>query len=237
MICSCLTCFSATRWRLGSIFLLLLTGCSETFDVKVNAIHDPKATGGNSYRIEPLDPMLAEQDPNYGRAVRLVQAALSGKGMYEAPNPDDAEVVVGVDYGLGSPRTEYKTVDPMMQMDPMMRMGLPVSQGGRMGTYPTTMGGSTPIVTESGTIEAKRVYDKYLTIVARRAKADDPGQTRGREIWRVDVTVEDEKQDVGRVLPVLAGAAADHIDVDTHDEKMIRVNEKSDSVEFVKQGP
>lgn len=170
----------------------------------------------------------AEKDVNYTRAERLVKTALSSKGMYEAENPEDAEVIVEIEYGIGLPRTEYRTVDRSMERNIML------DSTARSNVAPL---GSGIVVDDGKRLEPEQVYDKYLSIVARKAPSEETDQMEGPEVWRVDVTTEDRKEGMAHVLPVLVGAATDFIDSDTEKGRTFIITENAEVVDFVKSDP
>ncbi|HEX9782890.1 MAG TPA: hypothetical protein VGA56_09215 [Opitutaceae bacterium] len=224
---------------------MFATGCARTYDVNVNAIHDPSVVGGKSYRIMSRQPGLEEGDPNYSQAVELVKNALGGHGMYEAPNPENAEVIVLVDYGVGPVRTEIETerdissssssIDPMMGAGGIRGMGRRVDPIMDPNSVLLPSGRVARVLVPEETVRVKQVYDKHLSISAREAKVDPAGTQRtGKELWRVDVTVEQGKDDMVEVLPVLAAAVSDYIETDTGSRQSIRIAEDSPSVVFVK---
>jgi hypothetical protein len=217
---------------LGGLFLS--AGCARTYDVKVDAIHDPQVTGGNSYRIVAKEPSLQERDPNFDQAVALVKNVLSGKGMYEAPNPADAEVVVEIDYGVGPRRTKIETEPGMEMIDPMARLGVMDPIRASDPRMPRTADGRpVTIIDKEDTVRASSVYDKHLSIAARQVTAPSAsGEQRLRELWRVEVAIEDEKDDLASVLPVMAGAAVDYIGVNTGSRQVVRVSESGEPVSF-----
>jgi len=219
-----------TWWAALAAAVLLLAGCGQTYEVKVDAIRDPEARVGYGYRIEPLDPNKGTDDINYARAEQYVKAALSARGMYEAPDPEDAEVVVAIDYGTGLPRTEYREVDRSLEAEQAAKLGMIM---GGPSAYP---GRPVAIVSGSRSIEAERVVDKYLTIVAREARPAEGEDKPGRELWRVNVVVEDDEEGMAEVLPVLVGAATDYLGTDTTEAQEVFINDRDEVVEFVKKG-
>lgn len=233
-------------WRrplVGIVVLaLFLGGCATTHTVTVNAIAHPEKPSGTSYRVVTRGGGGTEGNLRDEEVVRYVKTALSGRGLYEAPNPEMAEMVVEVDYGVEPPRTKFQqTSSPV---------------------YVRTGGGITttviPVVGPNGQVTYRRiavyepprselvgfddrvvpvtVYEKYLRISARENRPyseDDPPQ----ELWSVHVSNEDESRDIRARLPILASAAIDFIGVNTERDKNLRVRENSEDVAFVRQGP
>ena len=95
--------------------LSLFTGCdgTKTYTVQVDAISDPPETGqpaqaAQSYHIRTHNPKLDESSLRYKEVADYVRTALSGKGMYEAPTADKADVVIDIDYGMDAPRVKFE---------------------------------------------------------------------------------------------------------------------------------
>ena len=111
---ACLRIFSA----LLSFFLVALaTGCrGTTYAVKVDASAKSAAsrpsTDGQSYKIRSKNPVLGEENLRYKEAAEYVKTALSGKGLFEAPNTEAADLIVELDYGVDAPRTKIETRPP-----------------------------------------------------------------------------------------------------------------------------
>ncbi len=218
-------------------------GCARSYQVKVDAIHNPAVVGGHAYKIVPRQQGLEERDPDYAQVVAMLKNALGGRGMYQSPNPDEAEVVVEIDYGVGPLRTEIQTERGLTSMSTASAVAHaqmdPRRGRGRLNPNSVILpdGRVAEPIIEEDTVRARQVYDKHLSVSAREIAVDANGVSRsGRELWRVEVEVEQSKDDMAEALPILVGAAADYIDANTGSQQMIRVSENSESVIFVKGG-
>ncbi len=232
---------ASPRVRLAPWFLvpllLGLAGCAKVYTAKVSAIQDPKVLGGHAYEIVSKQPGMAESDPHYQQATILVRNALAGRGMYPAPEGVEPEVVVELDYEVGSRRikvTADRTED--MVADPMRRLGIPPTGTRPFPTARTDDGRVIHHVEErEQTLTATPQFDKRLSISARKVEpGEGDGEKRGAEMWRVEVTITDVDDDLARTLPVLAGAAVDYIGKDTGVTQQIRIAEDAEQVAFVK---
>jgi len=208
---------------LGTGFLTIvaafsLEGCSSFTEVKVDALAKPGAERVIAYRIETNNPDLDEDSLSYKEAKRVVTTALSGKGLYEAPNAKMADMVVSLDYGIGPPKltTEKRSattytggtndIDPKLSADT---------------DY------SVNVIT----------YEKHLRLSARENNPSTEGQPAA-QIWTVDVSTDGENRDMRKALPVLAAATIEFVGVDTQGEKIIKLKDKdkNGAIAFVKQG-
>ena len=77
--------------------MLLFSGCASTYEMKVDALSRPKIEPGGSYRIVNRNPNVDSDSLHYKEIEKAVKTALSGKGMYEAPDPAKADVVVNLE--------------------------------------------------------------------------------------------------------------------------------------------
>ena len=210
--------------------VLLGAGCARVYDVKVDAMQNPEIQSGHSYRLNAKNPGRAASDPNYERAIGMVRKALAGHGMYEADRPEDAEVAVEIAYEVGPRRVVAQEVDPLVA-----GVGSPMLPSDRRVVRDAY--GNPVRTTDSSAVVLREVYEKKLTIVAREGRPSDDGKERPpRELWRVEVKVDDESDSVDSVLPVLVGAAVDHIGTDSASQQTKRVAEDSEPVNFVKEG-
>ena len=234
--------FRLTRLLLVSTGMLLFAGCqTNTYDVKINAIANKEKPSGTSYRIVTKNGGDPRTDLRTKEAVEYVKAALSGRGMYEAPNPETAEMVVEVDYDVEPPRVEFET----RQVPVFAR----IEGGVRSVIVPTrTADGSVvyrrvsvmdPPTQELIGFEDKTipvtVYEKYLRVSAREnvASGDDAPP---EQLWSVYVSKEAEDNDIRKALPVLASVVVDYIGVTTETDQEVKVNSEDEEVAFIKRG-
>src|SRR5512140_2090871 len=90
---------------------VLLAGCgSPSYEVKVDALTRPVTANAQSYRLKSKNPALGDESLRYKEAAEYVRTALSGKGLYEAPNEEAADMIVELDYGMEAPRTKIEQV-------------------------------------------------------------------------------------------------------------------------------
>ena len=223
---------------------LLFSGC-QSQQVKVSALANPEkpAKEAISYRIGTNNPTLDEESLRFKEAAGFVKTALSGKGMYEAPNPETADMVVAIDYGIGEPRIRreerrrpiYITVPGRMHYE---RVEVGTDANGNP-IYRTVVVQDPPIteyIGDQSYLVTVINYEKHLQLAARENKPSIEGQPAAA-LWRVDVTGEGESRDLRKNLPVLAAATIDYIGTDTKGEKTIRIKDDENSaVAFVKKG-
>lgn len=220
----------------------LLAGCATTHEVKIDALAKPRAEESISYHIRNKDTSAGNDSLRYKEAAGFVRTALSGKGMYEAPEGVPADLVVEVDYGVGPPMSKTETIsEPVYRMVP----GRITTQTVQVGTdrngrpvYQTVTVQEPPTTEFDGYREYQvrvTVYEKYLKLSARENKPAAEGKPP-TEVWAVDITSEGESRDVRKALPVLAAASIDYVGKDSHGQKVVRIKDTNSDVAFVKKG-
>ena len=227
---------------------LLLAGCisSQTYTVQVDSIaatgDNQPAPSGQSYHIRTRNPRLNEDSLRYKEVADYVRTALSGRGMYEAPSPDKADVVIDIDYGMESPRIKFETLSNpvVVHVAGTVREELVAirdTSGNIVGYRSITL--QEPDRNEfmgmKETIQPVLIYEKYLRLSARTNQETAEGRPAA-EVWSVNVSTEDGSQELRKYLPVLASASADYIGVNTKEERPVKINEGDEGVAFVKQG-
>lgn len=220
------------------------SGCGTTsHKVKIDAIAKPPPTASDaqSYRIKSKNPALGEENLRYKEAADHIRTALSGKGLYEAPSEDKADMIVELDYGMEAPRTKLERVSVPIYAQ--------VGGGVRYETVPVTDSrGNTGVRTVAvydpprteliGYDEMPRpvtIYEKYVKVTARENKVANEGKPPA-ELWSVQASAEDESKDLRKYLPILASATVDYIGKDTGHQTVVKVKETGEPVDFIRRG-
>lgn len=204
------------------------TGCAHTYNVKVDALHNPNVTSGTSYRIVPHDDVKADFDPAYAEAVQLVESALATRGYFPAATPRDAEMVVEIDLGIGSKRRRAIEDPAFFGMPHLPSANAAKSRpdlAQNLAAGPNQpFSAEPPPITRVSVIT---VYQKYLTLSARETERATLGLRKPAELWRVNVAIEDAKEDITSCLPVLIVTAIDKIGTSTGERESIRVSDRT----------
>jgi hypothetical protein len=226
----------------AAVGLVFLFGaCATTYEVKVNAISHPEKAPGTSYRIVTKNGLDPASDLRTQEAVGYVKTALSGKGMYEAPDPNRADVVVEVDFDVEPPRVKYeRSTEPVFARTSgsVRSIMVPVRDASGQVRYRTVSAIEPPqveLIAYEERIIPITVYEKYLRVSAREnipySETRPPAQ-----LWSVHVSREDSTSDIRADLPVLASTVVDYIGKTTESDQMVRVKRDSADVAFVKRG-
>lgn len=193
---------------LAGAVLCFLGGCQTIYEVKVDAINDPRAAKGVIYelRIKPPDPTGTDGND----VMRYVRAALAARGYVEAEKGVSAEQVVEVDYGVGPARLGY-----IYKPRDMLTIDL-------WGKEPPK-GGAVPV----------ELREKYLRVTAR-STAPRSRNTPAPEVWSVHLVVEDEGKEFTPYLPALAAALVDYIGEHAAAEMILKIKE-ADALKSVQE--
>lgn len=223
-----------------------MSGCqSSAYQVKVDAIakreSSAAAAEAQSYKIRSKNPAVGEESLRYKEAAEFVKTALSGKGLYEAPSAESADMVVELDYGMEAPRTKLEMVSSPVyaQVGGGVRYEqVPVTDTRGNTTYRTVAVYQQPKTELVGFDEVPRqvtIYEKYLKVTARENKPGVEGKPPA-ELWSVQTSTEDESKDLRKYLPIMASATADYIGKDTTKQKVVKVKDTSSGVDFIRKG-
>lgn len=223
--------------------LLFCSGCTSTYEMKVDALTRPKIEPGSSYRIVNRNPNVESDSLHYKEIEKAVKTALSGKGMYEAADAAKADVIVNLDYGVNPPRvTEEHRSEPVFQSTPGQMRSETVQTGvDRRGNpiYSTIVTQDPPrteYIGDEDYIVPVVTYEKYLRLSARENKVTEEGK-QPLEVWSVDVTSEGSSNNLRRYIPIMAAATIGYIGKDTSGEKKIKLSDTKDGdLAFVKKG-
>ncbi len=231
---------------LGSAIVGASAGCnSPSYAVKVDSMVKRDAPGvpaeAQSYKIRTKNPAQSEAGLRHLEAAEFVKTALSAKGMYEAPSAETADMIVELDYGVDAPRTRVQVVS-------VPRYGqvgggvsyerVPVTDPLGNTSYRTVAVYQPPRTELMGFDERPQrvtVYEKYLRITARENKPGVEGRPPA-ELWSVQTSTEDESKDLRKYLPIMASATADNIGKESGSQKVVKVKDQSQGVDFIRKG-
>lgn len=230
------------RLSMAALGLLAVAGCSSnTYNVKINSIANEAKGSGESYRIVTKNGGDPNTDLRTREAVEYVKAALSGRGLYEAPNPASADMVVEVDYDVEPPRVEFesRSVPIFARMPGGVRSVIVPTRDVNGNIQYRRVSVMDPPSQELLGFEEKTIpvtiYEKYLRVSAREnvSNGDDAPP---EQLWSVYVSNEAEDDDIRKALPVLASVVVDYIGVTTETDEEVKVSSETEEVDFIKRG-
>lgn len=118
------TRFALSWWLAGPLGLLLLAGCNNIFIPKYRVLVDaiaapesPAPGGGKSYRLLARKSTVTGQPAQVEVIKACVDAALEGKGMFEAPAGVPPDLFIEVGFGVAAtPRVEAGSRETFLQL-------------------------------------------------------------------------------------------------------------------------
>jgi hypothetical protein len=233
----------ALRITGAAVLAFWLWGCTSSYKVKVDALAQPAAENSIAYQIKTNNPLLDPESLRHKEAERFVKTALSGKGLYEAPKPEMADMVVSIDYGISPPKVSQEVrSEPIYRTIPgaITTRVVVVGQDKNGNPIYSTVSYQEPsrqeYVGEREYMITIITYEKYLRLSARENTTPIEGRPPA-EVWTVDVSTEGESRDLRKALPVLAAATIEFVGKDTRGQKTIKLKDTKDgAVAFVKKG-
>jgi len=222
----------------------LVTGCAstKTYTVNVEARSQAeKMAGKESYKIVTRNLENDESSLRYRETEELVRTALSGLGMYEAPNEESADMIIELDYGVSPPKeilVEYQ--EPIYITVPgrvrYVRRQIKKPDGSVVTILvPVTTAPEQVYAGSQTRVRPSTVYDKYLTITGIGVDREN-GDVKRETLWTVNVTNQNESDDLREHLPVMIAAALDYVGTNTEEEEKIKIKSNDRDVAFVKSG-
>lgn len=210
---------------------LTLAGCASTISVTSDPRAAAAAEGYRSYSMPSANPRIAQDAPRYPEAVKSVKTGLAAKGMREATDPQRADLVVSLDYGVGPAQRRQDTilepvfvtvpgaVETIEVADGMDSKGNPIYRRETRRDPPTTqLTGfrDRPI--------SYVVYEKYARVTARDNK---PAASGGppEVVWTIEATCEGDSRNLRKDLPLMVAAIIETIGTDTRGSKSVRLKD------------
>jgi hypothetical protein len=223
--------------------LCLAAGCGTPgHQVKIDAIARQEAPrDGQSYVLKARGAAASDDSLRAREATEFIRTALSGKGLYEAPTADRADMVIEVDYGVEAPRSKIErvTVPIYAQVGGGVRYGTVSARDSQGNPVQRSVAVYDPPRTEIvGYDEVPRlvtVYEKYLRISARENRSSSEGRPPP-EIWTIHASTEDESKDIRKYLPIMASATIDFVGEGATAEKTVKVRADGPGVDFIRKG-
>jgi hypothetical protein len=227
----------------SALLMMLGAGCTTPgHQVKVDAIaRQEGARDAQSYVLRTRGPAAKDDSLRSREATEFIRTALSGKGLYEAPSAERADLVIEVDYGVEAPRSKIErvTVPIYAQVGGGVRYGTVAGRDAQGNAVQRSVAVYEPPRTEIvGYDEVPRlvtVYEKYLKISARENRSTSEGRPPP-ELWTIHASTEDESKDIRKYLPIIASATIDFVGEGATAEKTVKVRADGPGVDFIRKG-
>ncbi|MBC2605705.1 hypothetical protein [Pelagicoccus albus] len=225
------------------VISMFIQACNSTYEMQVDAINSQQSQipDADSYVLVPGDPETDTSTPEYKESEEWVRTALSAKGMYEALDPQDADLVVEVSYGMEAPRQELKEIKTPIYKSvetPGTHVMSRPAPGSISEPKLVYVRGAKMDEVVGYTIETKSVIvvEKYLVLSAKLNSQGEQADGETEEVWNVVVTNSDDSTNLQEYLPVMVAAAVDYIGEDSTTTQTVEINSRDEAVVFVKKG-
>ena len=211
-----------------------LCGCSTSARFSVEAGGPGGAPEDRlSYRLA-AGPALAGgamSPASRERVLRDVRTALSGRGVYEAPEGLAPEMEIEVDLGQGPAIRKVLTFTEPVYLEGMSAASNAVTPG-RGGSDTSRMPRK---VGERDVTRIVTVFPKYLRLTARPMRSAG-SVAAGAPLWRIEVTNEDESEDLDTYARLMVAAAMDWVGRSTDSPVEVVVRSGDSRVAFIDRG-
>jgi hypothetical protein len=156
---------------------------------------------GKAYVMASAIENIDENDLEFQEAANYIDNALSSKGYIKKGNKEDADILITLSYGLGSPNKSYQTETQPGMIMPIygIWMASPTrSQTVEVITYPATM-----------IVEAYNLRDT----------------NRKSPLWKTITKMAVFKPNIRAVLPYMVAASSIYYGVNTGQEIMVTIKD------------
>lgn len=208
------------------------------YDFSVDAVNNPEGRELKSYKLISSNPKVPENDLVYKESANFVKKALYGNGYYEASEGAKAELIIGLEYGIGEAQTRLeRDMEPVYAVVHGRNEVIRIRDTGSNGkvSYRTAIVRNPrrhEIVDYRTSYIPTTFYKKYLTLKAW--VNDDKFTANPEQAWTVDVENKDGSDDLRKYMPLMTAAAMTYMGENTQKKIILSIKESDEIVVFVK---
>ncbi len=199
-----------SRLLFSLMIALLLLGCApRALQVQVDAISNPAITEpGKRYLLKSGIANIHENDLYFQEISRVIHRSLQQSGFSPAGTPEDADLVILLNYGIGDGKTmRYTYSTPIYDFVGGDTYTVQETTKDSTGKETTTTSRiyvplSTRVVGRDIREASYTTYTSHLLLEARDPKADKTAPA----LWRATAEVTGPDNDLRGLIPVLAAA-------------------------------
>lgn len=217
---------------------LLFVGCETTHTFSVNSLNAPTPLGEFYTFAIAAGPDIDDPDSlEFQEASGFARIALVSEGYEEADSPDQADLLIELNFTLGDPKTQIRERSrPVYGISPILRPRI-VKVRGRDGKVHTQVVHTYypprhRIIGWDQQISSETLFDKQLSMRAYSIDASDDQQTR-KEAWMVEVRNRNASEDLRYYIPRMIAAAIDYIDYNSGSLKKVRIAESDPRIQLI----
>jgi len=197
------------------IAALLLSGCATTYVVKVDSIAESSTpVAGIKYVLVSGMSDVKEGDLYFREFAAQFHRILTAKGYVETTTRTEAGIAITLSYGTSSGHNEfYSYLRPLYHFSGgeniTYREIKTDSAGQKTETISTVyVPLRTQMIGYSTEINSQTLYTHFATL---EADALTNGESAGKQVWKTTVRLIDPSNDLRRLLPYMATAAAPYV--------------------------
>ena len=219
--------------------VLLLSGCTQRYAFKIDAIADGQVAGGNSFYLVSGNPDMKENDLRFREGAQYVATALEGKGYTHARDIATADMLIEVSFSVGEPKDVVNVNRyPETYWSPGMAFSVSVpvyDSSGLIVAYRSRMVYRPPrsYTYWEDHIDTSTVFRKELTLTAYDnrlgASVKDP-----KQLWSVTVSNIDYSENLRAYLPYLVAASLPYIGEDTGSQVFMYLDKDDPQAAFIR---
>lgn len=208
----------------------LVTGCGgmEVFRVEVSGLNAGAPVMAKRYTLVPADREMRGDDLQFLEFGRYVDAALAKKGYVKAASPDQADIAIFLDYGIGAPQQHTYTYS--------------VPQWGQTGVAASQTTGSVSVYGNQASYSAQTQYtptygitghsthvgsytthDRFVRLSAFDLRNSRTGAA-ARQLWSTSARSTGSSGDLRRVFPAMIVAVEPNLGENTGQNLRIEVS-------------
>jgi len=200
---------------------MLLVGCSAIwrpvpkteYHVSVSSFGNSPYPPGVTFVIQPADPSLSKDDPEFQEYASYLQGVLEQKGFKLAANASAADFEATLNYGMGDPSTRVTSADSGGFGYAWTR-NLATYNSRTSYAYDTTFQRTCQVV----------AYD----LAERRTKG------QWKQVWRTQMVSVGHSSDLRTVFPILLAAGYNFLGQDSYQQQQIVIYDDDPAVERVR---
>lgn len=221
--------------------LTLLSGCATTTDVNINSIVDPSLLNtGKRYVLTNGNNLKDRNDLFFREFSRYFDAVLQQDGYEKVSRLEDADLDIFFKYGLSDGRTGvYSYSSPIYDYVGGESITITENTAGTGGQKVTTIQIPARLERVGSDVQTRSytLYNRYASLEARTVAKDKGEQSLEQRqknplVWSIYIYSVGESNDLRKVMPYLAAAAAPYIGLNTGQQ--ITVPLKNDNPEVLK---
>lgn len=195
---------------------LLLPGCATTYVVKVDSIAASNTpVAGIKYVLTSGMSDVKESDLYFREFAAQFQRILNAKGYVEVPTRAAADIAITLSYGTSSGHSElYSYVRPIYHVSGGENIGYREVKTDADGKKTETISTiyvplRTQVVGYATEVNSQTLFTHFAVLEGNSLA--DGGASDGKQLWKTTIRLVDPSNDLRRLMPYMAAAAAPYV--------------------------